>query len=153
VASRGHRRGLSPAVAKSRKRLAARFSSLGFPVDGCMQSLKETGCDLDKTCRLLLYYYPRGDGMRTMVHNLTALIKKVETKMRYVLEDIQASVSSGTPEERLATLRTHFDACDEGDKEYLSLQSSRPRWARACLTPSCTRRWPRLTTMGTGRSI
>ena len=112
--------GLSPAVAKGRKRLAARFSSLGFPFDGCMQSLKETGCDLDKTCRLLLYYYPRGDGMRTMVHNLTALIKKVETKMRYVLEDIQASVNSGTPEERLATLRTHFDACDEGDKEYLS---------------------------------
>ena len=57
---------LSRADKKKRENLATRFELFGFPRDGCLQSLKEAQGDLNKTLKLLLYYYPKGDGVRGM---------------------------------------------------------------------------------------
>jgi len=112
--------GLTPSMKRVRERLAARYATLGFPVDGCMQVLKESSGKLDQTSKLLLFYYPKGEGVRNMVNSLTRLIKSTEEKLHTALATIQATMSEGTPAERMVLVRVHFDKCDVGDKEYLT---------------------------------
>jgi hypothetical protein len=112
--------GLTPSMKRVRERLAARYATLGFPVDGCMQVLKEASGKLDQTAKLLLFYYPKGEGVRNMVNSLTRLIKSTEEKLHTALATIQATMSEGTPAERMILVRVHFDKCDVGNKEYLT---------------------------------
>ena len=111
---------LKPEVKRARERLAGRFETLGFPRDGCLQSIKEAGGNLDQSVKLLLFYYPKGEGTRKMVRGLLKLIKEVEKKLEMALDSIRKTMSGGTPEERLKAVRVHFDNCDEGNKEYLT---------------------------------
>ena len=108
-------RGLDPKVARARERLASRFSALGFPREGCLQALKESQCDVAKTCKLLLYYYPKGEGVRNMVRSLVRAITNAETKLLTLLDEIKKTMDDGTVEERLAAVMTHFEHCDRGN--------------------------------------
>ena len=112
--------GLSSAAKRSRERLAARYATLGFPMDGCMQVLKESSGDLDKMAKLLLFYYQKGEGVRNMVKSLTLLIKRTEEKLKEALAAIKTTMSDGPPAERYIAVRKHFDACDTGGKLYLT---------------------------------
>lgn len=108
-------RGLDPKVARARERLASRFSALGFPREGCLQALKESQCDVDQTCKLLLYYYPKGEGVRNMVKSLVRAITNAETKLSTLLDEIKKTMDDGTVEERLVAVMTHFEHCDRGN--------------------------------------
>ena len=105
--------GLDPKTQRARERLASRFSALGFPHEGCMQALKEAQLDVELTCKLLLFYYPKGEGVRNMVRSLVRVITTAEMKLTAMLDEFKETMADGTVDERLNAVMVYFEKCDQ----------------------------------------
>ena len=105
--------GLDPKTQRARERLASRFSALGFPREGCMQALKEAQLDVELTCKLLLFYYPKGEGVRNMVRSLVRVITTAEMKLTAMLDEFKETMADGTVDERLNAVMVYFEKCDQ----------------------------------------
>ena len=111
---------LTAAKAKERQRLGVRLQALGFQLDPCLQSLKQSNNNVTKAADLLLKWYPKGAGGRNMVKRMIGVIAASELKLQEAHNRIHSIMAEGSPEDRLATLVKFFADNDSGNKGYLT---------------------------------
>ena len=111
---------LSAAEARDRKRLATRLNMLGFPLDPCLQALKQGKNKPSAAASLLLKWYPKGQGGRNLVQRMVDVIETSEKKLTLAHDRIKSIMSDGTPAERLTTVSRFFLECDINEKGYLT---------------------------------
>ena len=78
-----------------------------------MQALKEAQLDVELTCKLLLFYYPKGEGVRNMVRSLVRVITTAEMKLTAMLDEFKETMADGTVDERLNAVMVYFEKCDQ----------------------------------------
>ena len=111
---------LTPAQTKVRRRLAVRLQAIGFPLDPCLQALKQSGNKVGRATDLLLRWYPKGSGGRNMVKRMIGVIEASENKLQKAHDKIRSVMSDGSLEDRLATVVKFFSDSDEGSKGFLT---------------------------------